>query len=295
MHQPTSSPETSRDIFQRLADRKISYDIVKKIVTFEIPQSAYFFVRQFDRRSIGEVLRHIERWRKFLGADFFLSGPERTDVIRTINGILLLTQNALLQANSPQIGDWEMQYQWLPSGTDDTGGPVYIWPAMKITARNRKVGQTLSALIPQPRFDGSRLMENSLQKAFEELGLWEQVEKGSLRSDLVSSRKPQGWPIYTQVVIPRLYEHLIWYYPAPGHHSEQRDASLTNRKALFPSELLEDMLEILRMEHPDAFEKTTINQLKANIQRHLARKTQSINSPLSPNSPANSTFVTSPS
>lgn len=86
--------------------------------------------------------------------------------------------------------------------------------------------------------------------------------------------------MYTQSIIPQLYEFLAPYYLIRGHHSEKRDASLEKRKALFPKELLKDMLDILRMEHPHVFEQTTVNQLKASIQRHLARKTNSIKSPL---------------
>jgi hypothetical protein len=43
-------------------------------------------------------------------------------------------------------------------------------------------------------------------------------------------------------------------------------------KARFPKELLEDMLLILRFEHPGRFEDTTISQLKADVQHHLERK-----------------------
>jgi hypothetical protein len=38
------------------------------------------------------------------------------------------------------------------------------------------------------------------------------------------------------------------------------------------------MLDILRMEYPHIFGQTTLNQLKATIQRHLARKADGIKS-----------------
>jgi hypothetical protein len=189
-----------------------------------------------------------------------------------------LVGNALIQANSPRVGDWEMRYQWIPTDTDESGTPAYIRPSLGITARHRDTGEIRYASIPHEPFDGSSLRANPFQTAFEELGLWEQLEKGSLRRSLISSRKPQGWPMYTQVIIPQLYEILAPHYSKRGHHSETRDTSAKKRAALFPKELFEDMLDILRMEHPHDFEQTTISQLKASIQRYLARKSNSTKS-----------------
>ena len=86
--------------------------------------------------------------------------------------------------------------------------------------------------------------------------------------------------MYTQTIIPQLYEFLAPHYTNRGHHSEGRDRAVERRKALFPKELLEDMLDILRMEHPHVFKQTTVNQLKASIQRYLARKANGIKSAL---------------
>jgi hypothetical protein len=270
----------SRDIFERLVHRGIEYEIIKSIVSFQIPQAAYFFVQQFGRRSLGDVLRQIERWKDFLEIDFLLPARERAEVIRTINQTLLLTNNAMVQANLPRIGDWEIQYGFIPTGQDESGNPIYIRPALGITARHRDKDEIRHASIPYGPPNTCDLGANPFQKAFEELGLWGQVKKGSLRRHLVSSRKPQGWPIYTQSVIPQLYEFLAPYYFIRGHHSEKRDTSLEKRKALFPKELLKDMLDILRMEHPHVFELTTVNQLKSSVQRHLAKKANGIKSPL---------------
>lgn len=65
--------------------------------------------------------------------------------------------------------------------------------------------------------------------------------------------------MYTQSIIPQLYEFLASHYVNLGHHSEMKDTAVLKRKALFAKELLEDMLEILRMEHPEVFGQTTIN------------------------------------
>ena len=271
----------SRDIFERLADHGIrDYESIKSIVSFQTPQAAFLFVQRFGRRTLAEVLRQIERWKKFLKSDFLFLPSQRVEIIRMINETQLLACNALVQANLPRIGEWEMRYEWIPTGKDDAENPVYIRPALRITARHRGTGEIRQASIPHEPLDAPDLVANPFQRAFDEIGLWEKLEKGSLRSYLVSSRKAQGWPMYTQTIIPQLYEFLAPHYTNRGHHSEGRDRAVERRKALFPKELLEDMLDILRMEHPHVFKQTTVNQLKASIQRHLARKANSIKSAL---------------
>ncbi len=281
MLKPPRASRKSRDIFDRLKDRGIlDYGSIKEIVSFQIPQSAFFFAVRFGRRTLEQTLRRIERWKKFLKTDFLLLPNQRAEVEEWIVQTETLVCNALVQANLPRVGDWELQYNWIPTGTDEAGTAVFIRPGLRITARHRQTGEVRKASIPSEALYPSGLGANPYQKAFEELGLWETLEKGSLRRYLISSRKPQGWPLYARFIVPHLYEFLAPSYSKRGHYSEKRDTANSQRKALFPKELLEDMLDILRMEHPHAFERTTVNQLKASIQRHLARKAKSIKSPL---------------
>jgi|ERR1700722_2778390 len=267
------------DIFERLEARGIrDYGSVKAIVSFQIPQAAYLFVQQFGPRTLKGVLGQIGRWKDFLRTDFVLPASQRDEIIQKINQTEVSVCLALMQSNSKRVGDWEVQYGWIPTGKDEFGNPLYIRPALRITARHRHTGEIRHASVPHEPLDGSGLSVNHIQKAFEALGLWEQLRKGSPRRYLVSSRKSQGWPIYTRVIIPQLYEFLTPHYSKRGHHSEKRDMAVEARKALFPKELLVDMLEILQMEHPHVFGRTTLNQLKATIQRHLARNSKSIKS-----------------
>jgi hypothetical protein len=168
--------------------------------------------------------------------------------------------------------DWELRYHWIPTGTDEAGASVFIWPSLEITARHRQTGEVRKTSIPAQALYASNLGANPYQKAFEDLGLWEALEKGSLRRYLISARKPQGWPIYTRFIVPQLYEFLAPHYPQRGHYSENRNTPKDDVMARFPKALLQDMLDILQMEHPQVFTQTTVEQLKANIQRHLARK-----------------------
>lgn len=273
------SPE-SRDIFTRLEDHGIrDYWRVKEIVSFQIPHDALLFARRFGRRSLEDALRQIERWKKFLKTDFILLPEQRAEVERWIVQTETLVCNALIQVNLPRVGDWELQFSWIPTGTNEDGTKVYIMPGLKITARHRRTREIREASISSEALYAPGLRANPYQIAFEELGLWESLEKGSLRRYLISDRKPPGWPLYTRIVVPRLYDFLAPYYFQRGHYSEKRTSSSYEGKALFPRDLLQDMLDILQTEHPHVYEKTTINQLKANIQRHLERKAKSTKPP----------------
>src|SRR5579872_6188044 len=138
MSKPSVPTRKSGDIFDKLAHRGIrDYWAVKRIVSFQIPQAEYFFVQQYKHRTVADVLDQIERWKEFLNRDFVLLASQRAEIVRWINQTELLTCNALIQANSPRIGVWEMRYEWSPTGKDEFGHPIFIWPALRITARNR--------------------------------------------------------------------------------------------------------------------------------------------------------------
>jgi hypothetical protein len=272
--------ESSSSVFERLEARGIQdYGAIKSVVSFKVPQAAFLFVEQFDSRTLTQVLQQIERWKEFLNADFILSSRQRAEVTRKIVLAQRLVGNALIEANSPRIGDWKMEYSWIATGRDESGRPICIHPALGICARHCKTDEIRHASIPTELADATGLGPNPFQRAFEELGLWGQMKKGSLRRYLVSSRKPQGWPLYTRIIIPQLYEFLVPHYPNRAHHSEKRDTGPEKRRALFPTELLRDMLEILQIEHPRVFGKTTVNQLKASVRRHLDRKAGGTKSP----------------
>lgn len=275
MVKPSRSSRKSRDIFDRLEDRGVpNYPAIKEIVSFEIPQSVFFFASRFEHRTLEQTLSQIERWKKFLRIDFILLPGQRAEVEKWIVQTETMVSNALVQANLPWVGDWKLEYNWIPTGRDQASRPVFIRPGLEITARHRQTCEVRKASIPSEVLYASGLGANPFQTAFEKLGLWEALEKGSLRRYLISGRKPQGWPMYTRFIVPHLYEFLAPYYSKRGHYSEKRDTADDQRKAFFPKELLEDMLDILRMEHPHPFERTTVKQLKATIQRHLARKSK---------------------
>ena len=271
--------QSSRDIFERLADHRGNYGIIKKIVTFDLPQWRLFFSRQFEGRTIRQVLQQIERWKTFLSRDFLLLPNQKAELGKWVLGAESLAWQALIQANCPQVGPWKLELNFVPTGQGDSGA-VYIFPGQRIVAFNVKTKEIREVVIPAEEFNDPARYGGAYRKAFKTLGIWDLLWKGSSGRGLISARKPQGWPVFTHIVIPQLYEYLIPYYKRPGHYSNRIDSADRRRPARFPGELLQDMLEILRMEHPHVFGRTTIPQLKAIIQKYLWRKDKSTKSRL---------------
>jgi hypothetical protein len=247
------------------------YIKIKELVSFSFPLARVIFVRRFGRRTIAAVLKQIDVWREFLEKQSLLTLDDRSNVDRLVSGVELLVWNALLDANLPQVGPWTVSWVLLPTGVDEDGRPEYLRPALKLTAIHRDSQEKREAIVPGEDYNTPLKWPAAWKHAFEKLGIWDLLDKGSVYRGLVSERQPKGWPLFTQFIVPALYEHLLPFYGKPGHYSQNRD-KLATRKALFPNELLQVMLDILRLEHPDTFATTTDSQLKAVIQRYLDRK-----------------------
>jgi hypothetical protein len=270
---------SSRDVFARLGDHGVeNYGIIKKIVALDLPQWRLFFARQFERRTISQVLRQVERWKAFLSRDFLLLPNQKAELEKWIQQAELLVWSALIESNW-EVGPWRLGFSFVPTGQDDCGS-VYIFPGQRIVALNVKTKETREALIPGEEFNDPARCGDAYRRAFKTLGIWSLLMKGPPGQGVISARRPQGWPVFTQIVIPRLYEYLIPYYQEPGHYSERIDSAEVRRHARFPGELLRDMLDILQMEHPHFFSQTTLPQLKAAIQKYLYRRTKSTKLPI---------------
>jgi hypothetical protein len=268
-----------KDIFGRLADHGLERDYgrIKQIVAFAVPQWRLFYVKLFGKRTIADVLDQIERWNSFLNKDFFLPKGQQAQIKDWIRQTENLVWQALVEINLPRVGDWDLTLQYDPTGRDDRGQPIYIFPSLRLRAFNRDT-QEIRESIVSSEGKHSAWPAIAYRKAFEELGLWHLLYKGSVGRHLVSQRKQQGWPLFTVLIIPSLYEFMLPHYRKPPHHSEKRDVDGERQQALFPNDLFGDMLEVLRMEHPFIFERTSVQQLKSAIQRHLARNAKSTKS-----------------
>lgn len=145
---------------------------------------------------------------------------------------------------------------------------------MRAVARNAKTGEVRAHEIDGRRCNDVAITGEVFTEIYKALGIFDQLWLGAIGSRLISQRSPQGWPVYSRI-IPWLYDFMVPYYASPGRYSEKIDTQVdgkVERLARYPTELLSDMLTILKMHHPNVFGQTTRNQLKAAISRHLSRK-----------------------
>lgn len=256
-----SAPEL-QDIFARLATRGITaieYAQIKSIVMFDWFQRSTYFEQHFRGHTPAQALRLAWKWKQLLQRDFilraFLSEEHLQDITMAVERAETLAWPALLEMSFPSVGDWELYMK---------GSPTQESRPMDTTilAVNRKSGETRRAMIPGS-LTGKAWMQN-LQQAFADLKLLKVLLKTAKQRPLVSAEHPKAWPIFTQLVIPTLYEFMLPFYRKPGHLGSQE---LVPREAYYPSELFEDMLAILQMEHPDVFRDSTTAPLKAAVQR----------------------------
>lgn len=275
-----SSNLDPQNLFDQLAVRGIGveqYTNVKAIVNFGLPQSQVFFYRRFGHRTISSVLEQVDLWNRFLEKQSLLSKDERDGIVKLISSAEWFAWSALLAINLPQVGPWTVSCVFLPARIDSAGGEQYLRPSLEVRAVDRENQEERRAVIPGEEYHDPARFPGAWRKAFDQLGISHLLEKGSVHKGVASRRQTQAWPAFTRQIIPALYEYLHPYYLKPGHLSTKRD-ELEMRPALFPKELLEHMLAILRLEHPDTFGRATVGQLKAIIQRHLDRRSGSTNS-----------------
>lgn len=265
------------NLLARLADRGIKYAQVKKIVQFDLPPMQVAFARQFGRRKIPEVLRQIERWRGIPEGDSLIPMDLKTPLADWINRIELLVFQTLLEKQLSQIGPWRLELEYLPTAEGKKGKPIYLCPSLRITVIDRKTSDKRQVIVSGEELNDPARASAAYRRALEKLGLWDLILRQPRGRLPVSARRPQGWPLFTHQVIPRLYELMRPQYEKPGHYSRDRDPGTgqVRRAGLYPLELLKDMLGILRAEHPTYFAQTTTDQLKAVLQRYLARSTDS--------------------
>ena len=237
-----------------------------------IPENRTFFFQRFGARSIRQVLRQVDRSREWLKQDFLLSPEQKAIVESSIRYAENLAWNALMEANFPQVKEWTLEGVLVPNEPESNDRR----PSFKIVAWNRDTGEKRQIVIPREVYCDLDRRGLGLKDAFQQLGLFKLLWQGSVRNGLVSARQPQAWPLFTQNIVPALYEILIPFYPKTGNVLTQKD-DRSLRLAYFPKQLFADMREILRQMRPDVFVNATPAQLIATIQRHLDRKQEITN------------------
>jgi len=274
MKEKEAAKGDSRTIFDRLSSRGIEYVEIKKLISLDLPHATLFFERHFGCHSAPQVLRQVKRWKQLLRNDFILPAKQKTEIDQTLSRTEMFAWRARIEASFPKLGPWHLSWMCLPTHEDPE--PRYIHPDIRIVAIHEKTHQTRVAIVPGGIEDAFSWGE-SWRQAFADLGLLELVLKRQTRKRLVSARRSQAWPIFTKVVIPRLYDFLAPFYRKRGHVWSEKENAL-KRDAFFPKELLDDMRDILRLEHPHIFPHVTRDQLKAAVQRYIGRNRKSTNS-----------------
>ena len=236
-----------------------------------MPQGTLFFERQFPRRKPAQVLRQIETWRNACDEDYLIPDETKSEIESRLAEAEFLAWNALAESALLQpVGDWILSQQTIRTSNDSGKFPFRI--EKQFTATHTQTEEQHVAVLKHEDVHVS--LTRAWQKAFSELGVLSLVRNLSLGEPLVSAHAEQGWPIYTKTVIPRLYQFLLPYYAKRGHVWSDKEPALT-RAARLPKELLEDMLDILKIEHPGVFDQMRLYQLKAAVSRYLERRTKS--------------------
>jgi hypothetical protein len=155
---------------------------------------------------------------------------------------------------------------------DDSDTREHASPSIRITVFKKTAERTISP----DTVENPVTYAEALEQALKELGIWEILRKDNPARKLLNERPAHGWPIFTQGVIPALYEMMHPHYPARAYFSEKIDGEEfeTQRLAVAPKELLQDMLDILKTERPDIYRNYDTAALKAVIQRYVLSKTK---------------------
>ncbi len=233
-----------------------------------LPQNLVFFARQYGLRTrLDDVLGEIAAWRDFLMRDRVLFAEQKSQIDQWLAGAERMVWLAIWDCNRERVGLWELRWIHVPTDPSEPDCINGLW----VKARHSQTGEIRETTLSKQEVQPS-VFARSLREAYEKLGIANHLWLGRVNRGIMSNRPERAWPIFTQHVIPQLYEYLLPFYAKPPHHSERLDRAIPSRKALYPKELLEDMLALLRMDYAAVFTTATTAQLKAHIQRHLSAR-----------------------
>jgi hypothetical protein len=269
-----------QEIFERLTAHGFpleDYVKIKQLVSWSFPQARFRFYREFRGRTINQVLRQIDKDRKFLAKDFILPAEEKLRFEKSFSIAEMLAWQAILEINCYQVGHWRIETVQLPTAWDEDGQPQYRNPNLKIIAVHIESEEERQAIIPGQELADFGKRAQAWKHAYQQLGIWDLVYLDSVNKGVLSARRPHAWAVFTKYIIPRLYEYLLPYYEKPGHYSRNRDTFKAG-KAQYPNELFEDMLLILHLELPEFFSDASACQIKAAIQKYLEKRKSTISS-----------------
>ncbi len=238
-------------VFKQTAERTISPDTVDSAVPY-----AEALEEALKELGIWEILKN-DRQLALIKEKF---PNHRIDLLSWISA-------------NPRVGNLVIDCSMIPHPKlDDSDTRELASPSIRITVFKEMAERT----IPPDTVANPVAYAEALEQALKELGIWEILRKDNPAAKLVNERAMRGWPIFTQFVIPALYEMMHPHYPARANYSEKIDGEAfePQRPARAPIQLLRDMLDILKTERPDVFQDYDTASLKEVIRSYVRNKTE---------------------
>lgn len=274
------------DLLQRLpADVLENYAGVKLIIaSADIEPITTFLLRRdaasdpmarlFREGSYGRILDAIDTEEKHVRR-LFLSGDDtRRQALSRLDGLMFSVYQSLL--TEPALAAQGRLFKVLLCATDldpDADGsprPRYINPPLRIEVWTRPKGKR-----QEPRLLDERVLPpgEDLPKRFSLAVVdllkahcrIEELRRLRFRRRWWTGRSPEGWPVVTQRLVPRLYDFLRRWYPTrpyAGSGSNPEPGALNRR-------VMRDIADILRMERPDLCAKLTLPRVRAAVSRYI--------------------------
>jgi len=243
-----------QNVYSRLRERGLSpeeVDYVRRMtkIGVGVPFWPDYFRKHYGQeKSPKEVLSKVEDWERALDNDFLID--EKTKL--QIRGKLVLakyaTYNAILGELSP-IEYFKIRLH-LP------GLVAKILSIFGPTAKSHRYIEYMEGFIQRVQ----NLFDNEVKR------FGKTAKKTSKFYDECRGTTKHG-PLFTNLLIPLLYEWLFRFYKTAPHRMGPHDDS--REYAYYPRDLMKDISDILLTEYPNQPIKLTPDMVKAAISRYL--------------------------
>ena len=225
--------------------------------------------RTFREDPYGEILDAIEVQEAQIRGLTLVGDHSKQEPLKSLAGLRSFVYRSLLAEPALAEQGREFTVQMIPTGYDDDG-PLYIWPSrlIQVWARPEREGE-------QPRLLDRRLLLGDVGPAGYNLAVadllkthcsLEELRRLRFCSTWWTRRDPDGWPVVTKYLIPRLYDYLLPYY------RKRRWAGYTRKprpeQVEFPRRLMDDIADILRMELRQLCKGLTWSQVYGAARQH---------------------------
>jgi hypothetical protein len=152
------------------------------------------------------------------------------------------------------------------------GSPRYIHPHMliQVWSAPSKRGQRAVLLGGQIVPPGDRCVEDFAEAVSTLLNAQctlDDLMRVRFRSAWRTRRGSPGWPVVTQYLVPALYDYLKPFYSVRRYTKGRA----TPGPGAFPLRLIDDIVDVLRMERPDLCRDLTHSKVLAAVKRYLAK------------------------